>query len=157
MKHLKSLMMVGLALASVCLAPLVASAGDKGPAVYPETVALTNTLNNTTTVTANLGNAISLNAVESLGFAYTWQGSVAGNTNNITFTFARSIDNTNWETTPKLTWVIPMNGATTNTAYTNWGSAYIGPAAWIKILSAQNGDNACNATGGVFKVSKKLL
>jgi hypothetical protein len=78
-------------------------------------------------------------------------------TDAITITFARSVDGTTWETTPRFTWATALNGTTAVVTYTNLNSSLIGAAGYLKVISIQNASATVLGTNASLTVIKKTL
>jgi len=103
----------------------------------------TNSIAVSTTITANMGNAIPLGDHTSVGLEVHFAGSEAGTT-GVIYSFARANTDTpvaaDWETVPLLTAGFAQNGIVAVVGYTNLPVAAIGAARWIKLVSVQNQD-----------------
>jgi hypothetical protein len=120
---------------------------------------ITNSIaaNATHTSAANVGVAVKIDNRDNAGLMLKFQGNAAA-TEAITVTFARSPDNSNWETTPRFTWAAALNGNTAVVAYTNLSTAVVGGAGYLKVISIQNGNggtvHATNAS--LHLIDKKI-
>lgn len=113
-------------------------------------------ITNNATFTSNTGSPVKLANHDNVGFAFRFQGDQAG-TGAITLTFARSVDGTNWETTPRFTWSVALNGNTAVVAYTNFPSAVIGAAGYLKVAQIANADANATATNASLTLIRKSL
>ena len=74
----------------------------------------------------------------------------------VTFTLARSPDGTVWETTPRWTWAVTLNGTTEVVAVTNIAGSIIGATHSLKVISVANADDTI-VTNAYLKVVKKQV
>ena len=116
----------------------------------------TNTVRSNMTVTVNLGNGLKIDNQDNAGIMVRAQGDAAG-TGTITVTWARSHDNSNFETTPRFTTLLALNGNTAVLFYTNWSTAVVGAAGYIKPVSIANADTGANATNFTIWLVKKTV
>jgi hypothetical protein len=73
-------------------------------------------------------------------------------TPNVVFSFSRSADGTNYETTPSLVITNAANGTNTVTSITNLD---LGAAGWLKLVSVANTNASTAITNLAVKVSTK--
>lgn len=116
---------------------------------------VTNSIAKGATTSENMGSAVKVDDAESVSCTISTIGSEAG-TGNITVTFARSQDNSVWETTPQFTWICALNGRTAVVAYTNL-TTLVGAAKYVKVISVANADANAAATNFVVKLDKKFF
>ena len=110
----------------------------------------------TNTTAPTIGSAVNIDNVDNVGLVFTGAASTASST-NVVITFARSADNSNWETTPQFTWTVPCTGLVTNVAYTNIPSSMVGSAGYLKVVSIANtGATAIMTNASLIAVKKKL-
>jgi hypothetical protein len=117
---------------------------------------ITNRFINNATVTANMGNVVKVDGQDNAGLMLKMAGDQAG-TGVITITFARSPDNSNWETTPRFTMTAAVNGVTPVVAYTNLNTATIGAAGYLKVISMANADASAICTNCSLYLVKKTI
>ena len=117
---------------------------------------ITNSIANNATTSVNLGSVVSITGQENCGMMMKFQGSEAG-TGLITVTFARSPDNSNWETSPRFTWINSLNGNTAVVGYTNFTATQIGAAGYLKVVSIANADANASATNASLYLCKKTV
>jgi hypothetical protein len=110
------------------------------------------------TTTANMGNAVLVDRQDNVTILARFVGDQAG-TGNQTFTFARSYDGTTntLETTPRLTMVAALNGATYVVACTNFNASVIGAAKYLHLISIANADGSAAATNITVSVLRKTV
>lgn len=147
-KQLRRALAAGMAVAIFLACAAWADVGS-------ENLGTTNRIINNATTTASLGRVVKVDNHNEVGVMVKFEGTQAG-TGAITLTFARSPDNTNWETTPRFTWATALNGTTPVVAYTNL-TALVGAAGYLKIVSVQNADASASATNFSVTVVKKRL
>jgi hypothetical protein len=152
MKPLLSFMSA-IALA-LCLFTPPAHADPSGPTDFGITNSIAAATTNTSAQT--IGNALPVSKFDSVGLVFNAQGSASGSS-NITITFARSLDGTNYETTPQLTWTVAANGTTQVIAYTNLSNTYLGPAAYLKVVSIANANATANMTNASLTLGTKSI
>jgi len=114
----------------------------------------TNTIAENATTAANLGVAVKVDRVTDVAVVASFQGSAAG-ASAVTYTWARSIDGVNYETTPRPTTVWAQNGTTAVIGYTNLPSAWVGAAAYIKLVGIASGGATGNLTNHSVKIAIK--
>ena len=136
-----------LALAVAALAP----AHAQQYAVSTAYSSSTNSIGTNATVTNNV--TISATKVADIGLGVTARGA-SGATGNITATFARSLDGTNWVSSPTITVAVPLSGTNVVTAVTN---ITLGAVGYLRLNTVANGDPASVATNVAVKVAKKPL
>jgi hypothetical protein len=112
------------------------------------------TANNTTT--GNVGNSVAVTSQDRAGLMLKMQGDGSG-TGNVTLTFARSADNSNWETTPRFTWTAALNNTTAVVACTNLDNTIVGAFGYLKVISIANADGSVNATNFSLTLTKKTI
>jgi hypothetical protein len=151
MKKNGRILMAGLVALVMAVAMLPAMAD-----VGTENVGITNSIVNNATTSANVGRAIKIDKQDNVGLLFKFQGTAAG-TDAITITFARSVDGTTWETTPRFTWATALNGTTAVVTYTNLNSSLIGAAGYLKVISIQNASATVLGTNASLTVIKKTL
>ena len=98
-------------------------------------VGITNAMAADTTNTVGITNLLDYH--RDVGLVLRAQGSAA-DTGNITVTLVRSANGTLWETTPKITWVVALNGTAEVVAVTNLQVHQIGAMPYLKVLSIVN-------------------
>lgn len=148
MKHLLSFLMVA-ALALLAFTP--PAHADTGVETVISSATFTNAATRTTGFTD-----VEITKQDNVGVVLSFQGAGTNDVANLTVTFARSVDGTNFETTPRFTWPVTLNATTAVVAYTNLTSSTIGAARWLRVISVQNaGDN--NATNAAIYVIKKTI
>jgi hypothetical protein len=138
-----------IGLAAVLVLPAMAEVGTID-------FSITNSIAANATTSVNLGNAVSVTGQDNAGLMLKVQGNAAG-TGLITITFARSPNNTDWETSPKFTWVNSLNGTTAVVGYTNLSSTWIGAAGYLKVVSIVNADASCTGTNASLTLVKKTI
>lgn len=74
-----------------------------------------------------------------VGLQFKFQGDRA-TTGTMTFTLARSMDGTTFETTPRMIYAVAANGNTVVTLCTNLTSTWVGPYKYIRMVSVANAD-----------------
>jgi len=148
MKQIKALIIIAAILAA-SVATALADAGTQD-------FGITNQIVAAGTESSNVGSAINVSKQVDggLGLVARVQGSSAG-TSNITVTLARSPDGTVWETTPRFTWIFPLNGTTEVVAYTNLASGLLGAAHSVKIISVANADDTIVTNAYIKAVLKR--
>ena len=149
MNHIKRFFTLTL-LALVTSSPALADIGitDLG---------VTNKFTASYTTVANVSsNSVYLPKTTDVGLDLQVQGDAAG-TGLLTLTFARSYDGIVWETTPRFTWQVPLNGTTAVVGVTNIPSTSIYTAGYLKCVSVANADASCNATNCVLRVIRKTI
>lgn len=155
MKSLK--LIVSAAVALVALAVLTPAAwADVGTIDMGISTTITNkTTNVTATVT---GTAVSIDNKDNAGLVFRGQGTGAG-TETCTFTFARSADNSDFETQDKFTWAVVQNGSTEVIAYTNLPPSLVSSVGYLKCVRAAftGASTTENLTNCYLKVVKKRL
>ena len=153
MKNKFSLLLATLVVAFTVLCTQPAQA-DVGTADFGITNSIAAAGTNTTAPT--IGSSINVDNVDSVGLQFTGAGSAAG-TSDIVIKLARSGDNSNFETTPLITWQFAAAGATTNTYFTNLTSSVLGSAGYLKVVSIGNANASCNITNASLAAVKKKL
>lgn len=113
--------------------------------------AVTNSIAENATTTANMGNAVKVDRNTDVAVVCAFQGSAAG-TSTLTYNWARSIDGTTWETFPRPSFIFTQNGTTAVVGYTNLPSAWVGAAHSIKLVSIVHS----GATGAITNHSVKI-
>lgn len=146
MKFILTLLLIAAAL----LAPVVPAFAD----VAVEAMLSAGTVTNETTRTTGF-TAVEIPKVNNVGLALRFTGAGAA-TDNLTLTFARSVDGSNYETTPRFTWRVALNGTTAVVGYTNLVESTIGAARYLKLVSIQN-EGTNNATNVYVEVIKKTI
>jgi hypothetical protein len=117
---------------------------------------LTNTIGKATTESANVGDAIKIDKTDTLGMCLSFCGDAATN-GNIVLTFARSPDNSTWETTPQFTWTVVNNASTNTVCWTNWPDTVIGCAPYLKLVSVSNTNPWVNLTNFTLYLIRKTI
>lgn len=112
------------------------------------------TLTNSATRTSGFTD-IEIPKVNNVGLVLRFTGAGAA-TDNLTLTFARSVDGSNFETAPRFTWKVALNGTTAVVGYTNLVESTIGAARYLRLVSAQN-EGTNNATNVYIEVIKKTI
>lgn len=137
------------------LAPLFAAAlsvASYATEVSPITVTLTNSLAANATTTANLGSVVDLRKWDSVGLQLKFTG-IATNAGNLTVSLARSVDGSNWETTPLVAWVVALDSTNSVIGYTNFSVQGI---SYLKVASIANSASSANvATNASLVVLRK--
>lgn len=151
MKNMRNILGAALVAAVIGLMALPAAGG-----VGTVNPGITNSIINNATTTVNVGTAVKVNDYDNVGVEFMFQGDRAG-TGGLTVTFARSVDNVSWETTPRFAWAPALNGNTAVVAYTNFPSSIIGGAGWIKVVSIANADVSATATNARLRVILKKI
>lgn len=125
--------------------------------VSPVDVGMTNTVAAETTLTTGLGSAVNVENQDNVGVTCAFKTTSADtSTGDITLLFARSFDGTVYETTPKLSFIVPSNSTNLVVGYTNLTVSSIGSAKWLKLVSFQNA--ATNSlTNVVTVIGKKKI
>jgi hypothetical protein len=130
--------MKSILLAIFAVAALAVSAQAQQYSV--NTLSTTNAISANTTITP--GSVIAatkhLNVALQPSFALANSG-----TANVTFSFARSVDGTTFESTPSVSLVVAANGTNTVTGFTN---VSMGAGGYLKLTSVANA-NSTNVTG----------
>lgn len=119
-------------------------------------VGITNSVINNATTSTSMGNVINVSKQDFVGMEFRGQGDRAG-TGIQTLTFARSTDGTTFETTPRFTWTLSLNGNTAIVGYTNFPNAVIGGAHSIKLVSIANADASATVTNTSLRVLLKRV
>jgi hypothetical protein len=114
---------------------------------------ITNTIT-VGTITANMGSGVYVGGQSTASLELQFV-STATNVGNLTLTFLRSKDNSTWETTPKFTWGIPMNGTNLVVAWTNLPASTLGAAQWIKCIQAVHDTSSGSASSVLLSLVKK--
>ena len=148
---MKNIFRLTVAVALLALAPMAVQA-DVGTLDF----AVTNKMQANATTSVNMGNAVYIGAQDACGIEVKIQGDAAG-TGVQTLTFARSVDNTTFETTPRFTMTTALNGTTAVVCYTNIPNTVIGAAGWLKCVTYQNADAVANATNVTIRLIKKTI
>lgn len=133
----------------LCTLLAVAGLSSWAADYHAVSVAATNSVAASTTLTVNTGNAIDLKNYTRLGLQVEFTHASTTAAGNLTLTLIRSADGVTYETTPTLTWVIPNNNTNQVVAFTNLPAANTDAVRYIKVKSIQNG--ATNAMTG-FKI-----
>jgi len=149
MKTVKRLLM-SMVMVAVLVLPAFAEVGITDLGVTNKFTA------NYTTVANVSSNSVYLPKTTDVGLELQIQGDAAG-TGLITMTFARSYDGIAWETTPRFTWQVPLNGTTAVVGVTNIAASTIQSAAYLKCVSIANADATANATNCVLRVVRKTI
>ena len=122
---------------------------------YTSASMVTNTVGTNVTYGAAITNSVrdlSLYQYAAAMLAFT-PVTVNGGTNALTCTFARSLDNITYETTPQFTIAITIPATNLPVALATNISDYIGPWPYVKLVSVQNAD----VTSVLTNVSLKLV
>ena len=138
-----------LTLAIVALAVTLPSRAETG-AVNMLTSG--NITNNTTRTTGFTDVKVDNNEIASLQLAF--QGTTTS-TGAVKVVIARSMDGTNFETTPRQTIGFALNSTTAVIGFTNL--TQLGAAHTLRLISAQNDDSAASATNCTISVVKKTV
>lgn len=110
--------------------------GDAGPI----NVNATNNVAASSTATTGMGDAIDVSNFADVSVDAEFKTAAADtSTGVITLLFSRSLDGTKYETTPRLSYIIPHNSTTVQVGVTNFPAANIGAAKYLKLYSIQNG------------------
>ena len=105
--------------------------------------------------TSSLTNQVKVDKQDRAAIIFT--GALTGSgSSNIVFTFARSADGTNFETTPQFTWQVTPNGTTTVVAWTNMDVTTLGPASYLRLVSIVN-SNTVPITNGLLQLGVKTI
>jgi len=160
MNHTKKRYGIGSLILASALALLAASLAIpvKADIGSPTSFGCTNAVSSNATFTSavNVGTSIKIAQQDNVAVCVAFQGT-GSDTSDITYTFARSVDDSNWETVPKFTWIVPLNNTTAVVAITNLGTATIGAAGYLKVLSIQNAATGVSATNHSVKILKKTI
>ena len=109
----------------------------------------TNSIATNGTVTNNV--TFTATKVTDVGLAVTARGA-SGATGNVTATFARSLDGSNWVSSPTITVAVPLSGTNLVTAVTN---ITLGSVGYLRLTTVANGDPASVATNVTVLGSRK--
>lgn len=144
-----------LAGAALAVAVILASPNARAAASEPKDLGVTNVLALSATQTANMGTYVDIRNWENVSLALTFYGAALGNglaTSNVVVTLARTTGNPTsstalWETTPRFTWTVPVNGTNVVVGVTNLSRDWVNGTTGLKVISIQNG--ATNRIDGV--------
>ena len=146
---MKQLLTLAMA-AALVLAAFTAQA-DTGV----DTALSAGTITNATTRTSGFTD-VEITKQDNVGVVCRFTGAGTNAVDTLVVTFARSADGSNFETTPRWTWPVPLNATTAVVGYTNLDATALGAARWLRVVSIQNtGDN--NATNVYLEVIKKTV
>lgn len=149
MKILRHLLLAAALVLAVCSPP--AALADTGV----DTVISAGTITNSTTRSSGFTD-ISISKQDNVGVVLRFTGAGTNAVDNLVVTFARSADGSNFETTPRWTWTVPLNATTAVVGYTNLNASALGAAAYLRVVSVQNTGNN-NATNVYIEVIKKTI
>lgn len=116
----------------------------------------TNTIQPAASVTANLGSGVLIDKQDHCSLVFKFQGTNS-TTGTIQATFARSADNSNWETTPRFSVGFAAANTTAVTAWTNLPQSVIGAAGYLKCVEVTNAAGAAAVTNFSITLVKKTL
>lgn len=153
MKHTSTLLAAVLVFASAAFTP-PASAQVTPATPTVSTVISSATFTNSATRTTGYTDVDVLNS-ENVGLICRFTGSGTNAVDTLVLIWARSADGTNFETTPRISWTVPLNATTAVVGYTNLINDAFGPVKTLRLISVQNTGNN-TATGAVVEVVHKL-
>lgn len=119
---------------------------------------ITNSIaaNSTLTTAADCGVVVKIDNQDNAWLIFRGTGSTA-QSGNITFTFARSMDNVTWETSPQFTAVFALASTAETIKWSQLTSTTIGSAAYVKIVSIVNANTTANSTNSSLKLGVKNI
>jgi hypothetical protein len=118
-------------------------------------VGITNLIGTNLTSTAGMGNPVAVKNDSSVGAELRFAGSASG-TEAVTMIWARSMDGgTTYETAPRWSWVMALNGTTAVVARTNIPSWFVENSTHIKVISIANASTTANGTNASLRVSQQ--